>query len=241
MLYILLLLPAGFALAQDSTYVAPKADALTEEPDTLILLDSKETKERIDVLIPELADTMIMLNGQRTRAINSVHLKDLGHSPHAATMYSALVPGLGQIYNRKYWKLPIVYGGFAAMGYFIHFNGKNYKKYRRAYRDFILRDPNNKSYLEIIKKTSLTAEDVEVTYSDWFANVLRNKKDYYRRYRDLSYFGMAGIYLLQFIDAVVDAHFFNFDVDDNISMNWEPAVTNDTDGSYMGANFTITF
>lgn len=201
--------------------------------------DTINVSTTVDIIVP--TDTLIVLNGERTKAIKSIHLKDLGHSPHAATMFAAIVPGLGQIYNRKYWKLPIVYGGIAALCYSIHFNGKYYDKYRRAYRDFIIGDPNNKSYLEIIKKTNLTEEEIQTTYSSWFRNALQHKKDYYRRYRDLSYFGLAGVYLVQFLDAVVDAHFFDFNVDDNISMNWEPMMMPDEQGPYMGASLTITF
>lgn len=242
---ILLLLVCGLSVAQDTTEVIVEPPVTIYEPlDTIILLndnskDSKKVVVEEPIFVP--SDTIILINGERTKAIKSVHLYQMGHSPHGATMFAAIVPGLGQIYNRKYWKLPIIYGGFAALCYSIHFNGKYYNKYRRAYRDFIIQDPNNKSYLEIVKKTNLTEEEVLTTYNSWFRNALKNKKDYYRRYRDLSYFGLAGVYLIQFLDAVVDAHFFKFDVDDNISLNWEPTIQPDDQSTYMGASVTISF
>ncbi len=176
-----------------------------------------------------------------TRVVRSISISEVGHSAHTATMYAALVPGLGQIYNRKYWKLPFVYGGVAALCYAISFNNKYYQIYRRAYRDFIIGDPNNKSYAEVLKKSTLTVEDVENKYSTWFTKVLKNKKNYYRRYRDMSYFGMAGVYLVQLIDACVDAHFYNFDVSDDISMKWSPTIAPIDNSAYLGAQVTITF
>lgn len=187
-------------------------------------------------------DTLILLEHKGEKVIRAMSIKDIEHSPHTATMFAAVFPGLGQIYNKKYWKLPIVYGGVAALIYGINFNGKLYKEYSNAYRDFIIRDPNNKSYADIVNnKTTLDIEDVETTYSEWFQRTLKSKKDSYRRYRDMCYFGLVGVYVVQLIDACVDAHFFEFNVDDNISMDWQPVMSNDVSGAYMGASIVITF
>ncbi len=163
------------------------------------------------------------------------------HSPHKATFYAAILPGLGQIYNKKYWKLPLVYGGIAGVAYGIHFNSKYYKDYRRAYRDFIVDDPNNTSYVQFIPP-GLTLEDVHGRQSAWFQNALQNKKDYYKRYRDMCYIGMGLIYLAQIIDATVDAHFFNFDISDNLSLNIQPSIVDpQATHSGLGMQFNITF
>jgi hypothetical protein len=163
------------------------------------------------------------------------------HSPHKATFYAAILPGLGQIYNKKYWKLPLVYGGIAGVAYGIHFNSKYYKDYRRAYRDFIVDDPNNTSYVQFIPP-GLTLEDVRGRHSAWFQNALQNKKKYYKRYRDMSYIGMGLIYVAQIIDATVDAHFFNFDISDNLSLNVQPAIVDPQAAhSGLGMQFCITF
>jgi hypothetical protein len=168
--------------------------------------------------------------------------KDKAHSPHKATFYSAILPGLGQAYNKKYWKIPILYAGIGAMGYAIHFNSTYYQKYKNAYRDFLIGDPGNKSYLEVIPAT-LTEEDIEGQYSDWFETALENKKTYFKRYRDLSYIGMVGIYLLNLVDATVDAHFYNFDVSDDLSMQIRPVMMNSSPvfGNQLGLKLSLRF
>ena len=163
------------------------------------------------------------------------------HSPHKASFYAAILPGLGQIYNKKYWKLPLVYGGIAGVAYGIHFNSKYYKDYRSAYRDFIVRDPNNTSYMQFVPP-GMTMDDIHGKHSAWFQNALKNKKDYYKRYRDLSYIGMGLIYVAQIIDATVDAHFFNFDISDNLSLNIQPALLeSQSEHSGVGMQFNFNF
>lgn len=166
------------------------------------------------------------------------------HSPHKATFYSAIFPGLGQIYNKKYWKLPIVYGAIGGLGYAIHFNSTNYKKYKNAYRDFLIQDPGNTSYLEVLPVT-LTMEEIEAnpSLSNWFRNALEKKRDYYKRYRDLSYIGMAAIYVLNMIDATVDAHFYNFNVSDDLSMKIQPVILehDPVKGNSFGIQLALQF
>jgi hypothetical protein len=188
-------------------------------------------------------DTVDLQNGIRD-VRDSFHDKEEFHSPHKATFYSAILPGLGQAYNKKYWKIPILYAGIGAMGYAIHFNSTNYIKYKNAYRDFLIRDPGNKSYKEVIPPT-LTIEEVENTYNEWFQRALQNKREYYKRYRDLSYIGMAAIYILNLIDATVDAHFYNFDVSDDLSMDIRPAMLEPGPASIpvrkMGVQLSLNF
>ncbi|MGQ1890104.1 DUF5683 domain-containing protein [Thermophagus sp. OGC60D27] len=162
------------------------------------------------------------------------------HSPHKATFYSAILPGLGQAYNKKYWKIPIIYGVIGSMTYAIHFNTTNYTKYKNAYRDFLIGDPGNKSYIEVIPPT-LTVEQVEGQYAQWFEEALENKKEYYRRYRDLSYIIMAGIYVLNLIDATVDAHFYDFDVSDDLSMRVHPVIMEPTPFSQKNIGIQLSF
>ncbi len=159
------------------------------------------------------------------------------HSPHKASFYAAILPGLGQIYNKKYWKVPLIYGGIAGVAYGIHFNSKYYKDYRRAYRDFIVRDPNNTSYLQFVPPGISIEEN-----SAWFQNALKNKKNYYKRYRELSYIGLGLIYVAQIIDATVDAHFFNFDISDDLSLNIQPAlIAPQSEHSGVGFQFNFNF
>lgn len=165
------------------------------------------------------------------------------HSPHKATVYAAVFPGAGQIYNKKYWKLPILYGGIGALVYAINFNSSYYDKYRSAYRDFLIRDPGNTSYAEFIPP-GLAIEDVQGPYSDWFQRSLQNKKRYYKRSRDLSYIGMAALYVISIIDANVDAHFYDFDISDDLSIRVEPTMIQpmgQTASSSLGLQVKFTF
>ena len=202
--------------------------------------DSSAVSEPTAPIVP--ADTTLSVDGHVYRFIRSLHVDQVqGRSPETAAMYAAVLPGLGQVYNHKYWKLPLLYGGAAALVYAIHFNNKYYKKYSSAYRDILLMDPNNKSYMEFANKWHLTEEEVTVTYLSWFKTTLSNRKNYYRRYRDLSIFGMAGLYVVQIVDACVDAHFFNFDVSDDLAVRWSPSLQPADGSTLAGANIAISF
>lgn len=213
------------------------AARIVDEEDPNIIDKGKGVVEMV-VEAPMIRDTVVIRDGKPIRQIFSVRAGGLGHSPHTATMYAAVLPGLGQVYNKKYWKLPFLYGGAVALGYCIHFNNKYYKKYSSAYRDFLLKDPNNKSYMEFVQRAHLSEEEVMTTYASWFQNALRNKKDYYRRYRDLSIFGMIGLYALQIVDACVDAHFHTFDVSEDLSVSVVPEMS-PMNGGYVGAGLSL--
>src|SRR5665647_2738653 len=137
------------------------------------------------------------------------------HSPRKATIYSAILPGLGQIYNRKYWKVPLVYGGFATLGYFINFNNNEYTIYRQAYSDIIDNDPNTNSFLKLKVNPSFLQPDRITQFTD----ALRAQKDYWRRNRDLLVISTAVFYAVNIIDASVDAHFFSFEIGDDLTIN----------------------
>ena len=131
-------------------------------------------------------------------------------SPKKASIYSAVIPGSGQIYTKKYWKVPIIYGGLVTSAYFINDNNE--------YRDAALL-----SYE--------TGEDqLGYTYSE-----LIILKDHYKRNREISYFAFVGVYILNIIDASVNAHLFHFDVSDDISLNIRPYST----FSNTGVSFSL--
>jgi hypothetical protein len=159
------------------------------------------------------------------------------HSPRKATIYSAVLPGLGQIYNRKYWKVPIVYGGFAALGYFINFNNEEYVKYRQAYSDIIDDDPNTISYTRLTVNPGFLEPDK----ISQFTERLRSAKDYWRRNRDLVVIGTVVFYAVNIIDASVDAHFFNFDISDDLTFNWTPGPVMCMNNKMIGLHCRITF
>lgn len=136
------------------------------------------------------------------------------------SMWLGLVfPGGGQIYNRKYWKLPIFYGGFLGCAYALTWNGQMLKDYSQAYLDIMDTDPNTKSYEKMLPLGyDITGKE------ERFKTIFKNKKNYFRKYRDMSIFAFAGVYLLAVVDAYVDAELSSFDVSRDLSLSWGPTV-----------------
>ncbi len=147
-------------------------------------------------------------------------LKPFNPDPTRALWLSVLCPGLGQIYNRRYWKLPIVVGAFVGLGYGMAWNNRMLNDYTRAYRDATDNDPSTNSYMDFYPPTTKES-DLDMA---WLTRALKSKKDYYRRYRDICIFSMVGVYLLSIIDAYVDASLAHFDVSPDLSMRVKPAV-----------------
>jgi hypothetical protein len=148
------------------------------------------------------------------------------HSPKKAAIMSAAFPGLGQIYNRKYWKLPIIYGGLGTLGYLITFNSLQYSYYRKAYLAKIDDDP-------------LTIDEFPFASEDG----LRQRLNQHRRTRDMLIAGAVLVYALNIIDASVDAHLFEFDVSDDLSLRVEPVIAPDftTGSAYKGFGIKLRF
>jgi len=166
--------------------------------------------------------------------------------PVRSTMLAAALPGLGQIYNRKYWKVPFVYAGFGALGYAVSFNTKNYNTFINAYQDFTDIIPATDSYLTLLKNLNPELYD-PVLYPDtynpsteaWVKTTLLNGVEYYRKYRDLSYIGIAAWYLLTIIDAHVDASLFDYDISEDLRASVAPLSFSFT-GLSPGITFAIT-
>lgn len=158
-----------------------------------------------------------------------------------ATWLATIIPGAGQIYNRKYWKLPIIYGGLAACVYALNWNNQTYKDYSQAYLDIMDNNPNTNSFLDFTKNTNLSESDLER-----LKTLLKNGKDKFRRNRDLSIFVMIGVYALSIIDAYVDAELSNFDISKDLSFKIEPTIINDNysrfnRGNSLGLQCSIKF
>lgn len=141
-------------------------------------------------------------------------------NPMRAMWLSALCPGLGQIYNRRYWKLPIVIGAFVGLTYGMTWNNRMLNDYSKAYRDISDNDPNTRSYMDFYPPTVQESK----LDKNWLTSTLKNRKDYYRRYRDICIIGLAAVYVLNVIDAYVDASMMHFDVTPDLSMRWGPTV-----------------
>lgn len=150
-------------------------------------------------------------------------------NPTKAVLYSAIFPGLGQIYNRKYWKLPLVYGGLLGLTYGISWNGQYYNDYKSAYSGIIAEDPfaeNNFNKWKDMAPLKYRLNPNGITDSDiqWLKTQFKRKKDVYRRNRDLCIIGIVGVYALCMIDAYVDAHLFDFDISPDLSLSVQPTV-----------------
>lgn len=142
--------------------------------------------------------------------------------PKRALWLAIVLPGAGQIYNRKYWKLPIVYGGFVGCAYAMRWNDMMFHDYSQAYMDIMDSDPQTQSYNQFLHLGStITSDNIER-----YKTIFKKRKDRYRRWRDLSFFCLVGVYGLSVIDAYVDASLSEFDISPNLSLRVEPTVIN---------------
>lgn len=147
-----------------------------------------------------------------------------GHSVKVATLLS-LIPGAGQIYNRKYWKVPIIYAGFGAVAYFVDLNNKSYQLYQDEFAGRILND------------TSC----VNPALCIYGESDIKELRDYYRKFLDVSIISGIGLYVLNIIDANVDAHLFYFDVSDDLSLKISPAPIRAGNTEYLGVKLALKF
>ena len=154
------------------------------------------------------------------------------HSPAKAAIMSAVLPGLGQIYNRKYWKLPIVYAAVGiSVGYFLKWQNE-YNRWRRAYIDYF--DGND--YTNYWETFFYFPTGVDI------GNSITKRKDQYRTWRDWTIVAVVAAYALNIIDANVDAHLLDFSLDDNISINIRPCfLENGFNSQKIGLTLQFTF
>ncbi|WP_234396444.1 DUF5683 domain-containing protein [Prevotella dentasini] len=143
-------------------------------------------------------------------------------SPKKA-LWLSLIPGGGQIYNRKYWKLPIFYGGFLGCIYAWSWNNQTYRDYSQAYLDIMDGDPSTQSYNDFLH-LGITIDESNVAR---YQSVFKKRKDRYRRWRDMSIFATVAVYALSIIDAYVDASLSEFDISDELSLRVSPTVIRD--------------
>ncbi len=142
--------------------------------------------------------------------------------PKRAMWLAIVLPGAGQVYNRKYWKLPIVYGGFLGCIYAWRWNNQMFRDYSQAYMDIMDDDPSTQSYNQFLHLGTTVTDENRSRYE----NLFKRRKDYYRKYRDLSIFCLIGVYALSVIDAYVDASLSQFDISKDLSLRVEPTVIN---------------
>ncbi len=189
-----------------------------------ILLDTTPIQKLVVTDSATIAkDTAIAKNSVKENISDTTKAK---HSPKKAALFSAVLPGMGQAYNKKYWKIPIVYAGFAGLGFWIGTNAKNYKEYNEAYK---LR----------VDGDSATIDKYVGEYSN---EDLRSLKRGYRRNLDLSVILTVVWYALNIVDATVDAHLFEFDVSDNLSLRVAPVLEyHSRANNYTGVKVGLRF
>lgn len=191
---------------------------------------SQEKKDTVNVNFPiKTQNQLVEKTGNDT--IKESPSKDttdfMKHSPTKATLYSLALPGLGQAYNKKYWKIPVIYAGFGTLAYFIKTNNDYYQKYKNAY---IYETDEDTTTIN----TSPSIEGLS-------AEQLLKAKNYYRRNLELSYIITGVLYILNVVDAAVDAHLYYFNVNDDLSMKIEPSLNSSFSRKNPTPELKLTF
>lgn len=224
-----------------ATYAQNTQEQRKSAPRDSLVADSLASKNRQaaeELTAPVDTAQLALKTDSLQREISQPKKRFIPNS-NRATWLAMVFPGAGQIYNRKYWKLPIVYGGFVGCAYALNWNNKMYKDYSQAYLDIMDDDPNTKSYEDFLPLNSSISGQEER-----FKEIFRKRKDIYRRQRDLSIFAFIGVYLLSVIDAYVDAELSDFDISKDIGLKVEPAIFNDgksTNFNSVGLQCSLKF
>jgi hypothetical protein len=224
------------AVAQDES---ASIQVSVASPDTVARRQTGEKKQPIAV---NVADTVPNRKNSTAKRIGD---------PMKATMMSAVFPGGGQILNRKYWKLPIVYAGFGELLYAIKTNSDNYQMFYKGYVDFTDNIKETDSYVKFINMDPATYDPVVHPETHTPANAIALEErmmrmiDYNKRNRDLSIILLGVWYFAQILDANVDASLLNYDVSDNLALKVSPQMFN-LPGTYhpaagMNLRFTMNF
>lgn len=197
---------------QEADSVKVAAAALKRNP--------QAAKEQLEDKLPkDSAELSQMTDSLLQEVLNPAKKSKFKPDPIRSMWLGLVFPGGGQIYNRKYWKLPIFYGGFLGCAYALTWNGQMLRDYSQAYLDIMDTDPNTKSYEKMLPLGyDITGKE------ERFKTIFKNKKNYFRKYRDMSIFAFAGVYMLAVIDAYVDAELSSFDISKDLSMSWGPTV-----------------
>lgn len=201
---------------QEADSIKVAAAALKRDPEAALKqYEGKLPKDSTE--LSEMTDSLLQ------KVLNPAKKSKFKPDPIRSMWLGLVFPGGGQIYNRKYWKLPIFYGGFLGCAYALTWNGQMLRDYSQAYLDIMDTDPNTKSYEKMLPLGyDITGKE------ERFKTIFKNKKNYFRKYRDMSIFAFAGVYMLAVIDAYVDAELSSFDISKDLSMSWGPTVIQQT-------------
>lgn len=209
------------------------ARAQVELDDSIkVLYPNEDAPNTITNAESDKIENNLLLSSKKVSKLNKVAAKDSMRlmkdwnkwrpKPKKALWLAIALPGAGQIYNRKYWKLPIFYGGIVGCIYAMTWNNQMYRDYQNAYMDISDDDPSTQSYNSFLHLgTTITDEN-----KSYYQNLFRKRKDRFRRWRDLSIFATVAVYALSVIDAYVDASLSDFDISDDLSLHIAPVVMN---------------
>lgn len=224
--------------------------AMSAEPDSIVPVSPAEALRATEVVTDEFssADSLHILSSDTIPVFSPADIfsdfeiwveRDVDYSPepNRAVWMSALCPGLGQVYNRRYWKLPIIVGGYLGLAYATSWNNTMLTDYTRAYRDIMDTDPTTTSYMNFFPPT-VKEEDLD---RNWLTNILQSRKNYFRRNRDLCIISMVGVYLLAMVDAYVDASLAHFDISPQLSMDVTPTLIPDSRGNLPSVGMQWAF
>ncbi len=230
------------------TYAQVAESTMTAPERTMNIADITVSDSlQMDSIYRETTNSLSSINADSSRAAKKRNQETASQpkarfnpDPQKATWLAVVFPGAGQMYNRKYWKLPIVYGGFMGCLYAYNWNSQMYNDYRQAYLDIMDADPNTNSYEDFFRP----GYDFE-NNKEYLKDVFKKRKDRYRRWRDLSIFAFIGVYVVSIIDAYVDAQLSSFDISEDISLQFTPEmIRNNSAGAsnnYYGLNCNISF
>lgn len=207
--------------------------------DTVRISDTVSNSDAIvNIDVSTGKDSLVVLNSKKIKKVEYWQ-----PDPQRAMWYSMLCPGLGQIYNRSYWKVPLIYGIGVACVYVVSFQGRMYNEYSNAYYSIMDNDPYTNDYMPIF-------DGLDGVTRDWQVATLKKKMDTYRRYRDLCIFGTVILYVGNVLDAFVDAHLYDFSISDDLSLRVVPDIkfnpSNIESGSFannasLGLKFALRY
>lgn len=248
----MVLLSHGYACAKQAFSVPDDSvvtDSVTDVRVDSVKIGAPVEMTEVDTVVVDSAVRLMTAMSAESLSTtdNNIPIKNERWIPDPKkSMWLAIVfPGGGQIYNRKYWKLPIIYGGFMGCFYALNWNNTMYRDYSQAYIDIMDSDENTKSFMNFLP----AGYNVEQNMSR-LQDLFKRKKNFYRRYRDMSLFCMIGVYLISIVDAYVDAEMSSFDISKDLSIKLSPAVINDRlnartmpslNGSSYGINCSLNF
>lgn len=210
---------------------------------TDLAVDGKNTNAVVESSAPSMSSNpdTVLASSKQSKSRKRPGEEYWMPNPKKAMWLSLLLPGAGQIYNRSYWKVPLIYGLGVGSFYVVSFQGRMYKEYSAAYYSMVDKDPATRDFDPIF-------EGLGNVDDSWKLTVLERKMNTYRRYRDLCIFASVLLYLANALDAFVDAHLYDFSITEDLSLNISPEIKYDEHFSTVGGSqqsfglkFTLNF